>query len=192
MKNKPTKKTQIKLPQLSKTPGPGLKFSPGSNPKVLLTEKSDFELDLKSKHRILKSMVDVDKANSSIQDTSALNYSFKRMSAGMRVLGNYKHEDKLIKKIFDNFHSSNDYSFKVPESDRKANSKYMISKHNEWAGRRNQRQIRQESSFVEFLQNFFDCISKNSELLKLHDLIIPLITYGVASESVYIERVRIM
>jgi hypothetical protein len=133
-------------------------------------------------------MVDVDKSQHSITDVSSLNFSFKRMSAGMKLLGHYKNEEKLIQKVFNNLHNGNDFSFKINDSDRQAKAKYMKSLHNVWAGKRKQKQVKQETSFSEFLQGFFDCIA-SAELLKLHDMIIPLMTYGVATDSVYVERV---
>ena len=49
-------KPSSKLPLISKTPGPG---SPQNYSKALQSEKNDFELELNTKHRILKSMLDI-------------------------------------------------------------------------------------------------------------------------------------
>ena len=49
-------------------------------------------------------MIHVDKDDFSNVDSSSLSYSFKRMSAGMKVLGNYGNQAALLDKVFENLH----------------------------------------------------------------------------------------
>lgn len=177
-----------KLPALSKTPAPKLSKP---HPKLQQTERNDYELELKTKHRILRSMVDVDKSNNSYQDVSSLNYSFKRMSAGMKVLGQYKNQTGLIEKVFENLHSGNDYSQKNLSSNDAAKKKCMILDHNIWANKRNKSTRKVGSEFMNFLSELYDCFDSNSnETLKLNELVLPLVTYGVALDTKYLQRVN--
>lgn len=183
----------IKLPSISKTPIPitKKKSSTKSEIRVPQSSKNDFELELKSKHRILKSMVDVDKREFSVQDSSSLNFSFKRMSAGMKVLGKHKNNNILLKKVYQNMSPISEYSYRINDSDSVAKKKYLVSDHNSWASKHSMVQIRQESSFCEFLDGFFQCIdSKNTDHIPLNDLILPLLTYGVTTDSSFLERVN--
>ena len=185
--------TKFKLPSISKTPLPTSKKKSltKSEIKVPQSSKNDFELELKSKHRILKSMVDVDKRNFSVQDSSSLNFSFKRMSAGMKVLGNYKNSQISLKKLYKNMSPISEHSYRINDSDSIAKKKYLVSDHNSWASKHSKAQILKESSFSEFLDKFFQCIdSNNTDNIPLNDLILPLLTYGVASDSNYLERVK--
>lgn len=182
----------FKLPSLSKSPAPASKknSSTKSEIRVPQSSKNDFEIELKSKHRILKSMVNVEKQNLSAQDSSSLNYSFKRMSAGMKLLGKHKNSKNILADIYENMTPANEYSYKINDTDKVAKKKYLVSDHNTWAVKHKMVQIRRESAFNEFLEEFFQCIdSSHTDQFPLNDIILPLMTYGVASDSATLERV---
>ena len=188
LQNNHTSKKPTKLPAISKTPAPG---SPKNHPKVLQTEKNDFELDLNTKHRILKSMVEIDKQHSSTQDASSLSFSFKRMSAGMKLLGNYTNQETLINKVFENIHNSNTFSYKVNESQSKAKKICIDEKNNSWAKKRGKNITKIKNNFTEFLDQFFESLDENKdESLDAYDIILPMMSYGVTLDSKYLERVK--
>ena len=120
-------KPSSKLPLISKTPGPG---SPQNYSKALQSEKNDFELELNTKHRILKSMLDIEKQSSSHQDTSSLGFSFKRMSAGMKIIGNYNDKADLMSKVFENLPTTNETSVKLFDTNAKATKICINTQHN--------------------------------------------------------------
>jgi hypothetical protein len=178
--------TGKKLPKLSKTPVPGLSQH---HPSVRTTEKNDFELELKAKHRILKSMIYVDKQEGALQDTSSLSFSFKRMSAGMKVIGNYNNKEKLLGKVVDNLHVPSKFSVRVPGSDKIAREKVIADKYNAWAASRGKKTLQRTNSFVKFLDEFFDSMDENNtEVLVPKELVVPLVSFGVASSEVYLVR----
>ena len=52
--------------------------------------KKQYKLDLNFDHNILRAMASADKEQEALKDNSSLNHGFKRMSAGMKILGNYQ------------------------------------------------------------------------------------------------------
>jgi hypothetical protein len=177
-----------KLPSLSKTPVP---VSSKNHPKVIQTEKSDFELELGPKHRILKSMINTEKQDVSSNDTSCLNYSFKRMSAGMKVIGNYSNKLSHIKKIFENLHTANEPSFKINDSINTANKKCMERDYNIWAKKRAKKALDVNKLFNQFLKRLFECLDENQDdLVSANVLVIQLLSYGIAQSPKYIEKVK--
>lgn len=175
---------KIKLPKISKTPTP-------VSPKVFQTDKSDFQLDLNIKHRILKSMFCVEKESSANQDSSSLSFSFKRMSAGLKVLGNYSDKANLIGKISENLHEGSEINYKISPSTGKATIHCLDNDSATWAKKRGKLLKSKENGFSEFLADFFDSFDEEKiESISIHDLIISLMSYGVVLQVSYIERVK--
>ena len=181
------KLNKSKLPLLSKTPGPR---SPKNDPKIIKTEKNDFELELTTKHRILKSMIHVDKDDFSNVDSSSLSYSFKRMSAGMKVLGNYGNQAALLDKVFENLHNSKSFNYRINESQSKATKKCLASQNKSWAKKHGQVVKKTEAPFSEFLESFFDSLDEDGdESITAPSIIMPLMSYGITVNPKYLERV---
>lgn len=175
---------KINLPAISKTPTP-------VSPKVFQTEKSDFQLDLNIKHRILKSMFCVEKESSANQDTSSLSFSFKRMSAGIKVLGNYSDKKNLIGKVSENLHEGSEFNYKISPNTGKAAIHCLDNESNTWAKKRGKLVKNKENGFSEFLADLFDSFDEDKiESISMHDLIISLMSYGVVLQVSYLERVK--
>ena len=75
-------------------------------------------------------MLDIEKQSSSHQDTSSLGFSFKRMSAGMKIIGNYNDKADLMSKVFENLPTTNETSVKLFDTNAKATKICINTQHN--------------------------------------------------------------
>lgn len=190
----PAETTRNFILTLSQTPQ-SKEITKKRNSNSLEIAKNQYKLDLNMDHNILRSMAIADKEQEALKDNSSLLHGFKRMSAGMKVLGNYHDQPDLLYTIKE--HILPLQNRKIQEKLRNvpaAQNRCLTTERSKWIkGKGMAPSFNDSKVFIEFLRQLFDALDEDeSRKLTADELIFPLLAYGLCPDAYYIETVKFM
>ena len=138
-------------------------------------------------------MAIADKELEALKDNSSHLHGFKRLSAGMKLLGGCRDKSELIYEIQEHM-----LPFKTKKVQEKlmdlaaAQKKCINTERDRWIKARGMEpQFNDSKGFIEFLRQLFDALDEDeSGKLTADELIFPLLAYGLCPDAYYIESVR--
>lgn len=177
---KPIKSPQVKLPEVPHKP---------KLPYLELTKKQH-KLKLNTSHQMIRAMVSLEDEQEALKDKSNFAKSFKRMTAGMKIIEGLSSE-KALDSIAENVRVFDEKnlrevvpSIKRPDVSWSNNSTSMWMKKRGFEGN-STGTIR----FTQFLKNFFKVLDENSNgFISPNEIIIPLLSLGLSNKAQYIEN----
>ena len=161
-------------------------------PKVQNMEltKKQHKLKLNTSHQVIRAMVSLEDEQNALRDKSNFAKSFKRMSAGIKVLEGSR-KAGLLNIIAENIGIYDEKRLKeVIPSIKRPGVKLTSNSANVWMKKRGlEMSSNGLKTFLNFLKNFFRSLNESSNgTLSPNDLIIPLLSLGLSNDAVYIEK----
>ncbi|OMJ82242.1 hypothetical protein SteCoe_17082 [Stentor coeruleus] len=158
-------------------------------PNLELTKKQH-KLKLNTSHEMIRAMVSLEDEQDALRDKSNFAKSFKRMSAGMKLLEG-SNQDKLLGIVAENIGLYDEKNLKEvtpaikrPEVKWSNNSTSMWMKKHGFEGNYNG-----SNSFIKFLKNFFIALDENATgVISSSEFIVPLLSLGLSNDATYIEK----
>ncbi|OMJ77212.1 hypothetical protein SteCoe_23249 [Stentor coeruleus] len=159
------------------------------NSKSIDIEKTQYKLELGMDHNILRAMAFADKQAEALKDNSSLTHGFKRMSAGMRILGDYHAKDSLLGMIKEHIQPLKSKVNGKLRNSMMSQNKWISTDRNRWIKTRGlEVSFHESASFLQFLRDLFDALDEDeSGRLSADELILPLLAYGLCPDSYYFE-----
>ena len=179
------------LSTISQTPQ-SKQLSKKRNSNSLEASKNQYKLDLNIDHNILRAMTIADKELEALKDNSSLFHGFKRLSAGMKLLGDYQDRPELINTIQEHMLPVNTKKAQERLKDASAaQSRWINTERTKWIKSRGlEPQFNDSKGFIEFLRQLFDALDEDeSGKITADELILPLLAYGLCPDAYYIESV---
>lgn len=158
--------------------------------------KNQHTLKLNNDHLILRSIIAVEKEEASLQDESSFNRSFKRISAAIKLVGKGHENRSLELRRFSNN--------LVPIQNKKlagryksidiAQGKWWIGETAMWLNKKGRHlSLHLSKNFLKFLRELFEALDEDKNgILTADEFIIPLLSYGITTEPLYIERALLL
>lgn len=161
-------------------------------PNLELTKKQH-KLKLNTSHEMIRAMVSLEDEQDALKDKSNFAKSFKRMSAGMKILEG-SNKEKCLGIVAENIGLYDEKNLKEvspaikrPEVKWNTNSTGMWMRKHGLEGNYNG-----SSGFLEFLKSFFDALDEdNTGIISSSELIVPLLSLGLSNDASYIEKALI-
>lgn len=158
-------------------------------PNLELTKKQH-KLKLNTSHEMIRAMVSLEDEQDALKDKSNFAKSFKRMSAGMKLLEG-SNKDKFLGIVAENIGLYDEKNLKEvtpaikrPEVKWSNNSTSMWMKKHGLEGNYNG-----SNGFMKFLKNFFIALDENAAgFISSSELIVPLLSLGLSNDATYIEK----
>lgn len=161
------------------------------NSKSIDIEKNQYKLELGRDHNILRAMAFADKQAEALKDNSSLTHGFKRMSAGMRILGDFQAKDSLLGMVKEHIQPLKSKVKGKLRNTMISQNKWISTDRNRWIKTRGlEVSFHESASFLQFLRDLFDALDEDeSGQLSADELILPLLAYGLCPDSYYFETV---
>lgn len=158
-------------------------------PNLELTKKQH-KLKLNTSHEMIRAMVSLEGEQDALKDKSNFAKSFKRMSAGIKYLsGNNK--EKCLDIVAENIGLYDEKNLnEISPPIKNPGAKWASNSTSMWMKKHGNDSVSGESRvFLTFLKNFFDALDENaSGSLTANELIVPLLSLGLSSDSIYVEK----
>ena len=171
-------------PQRLQEPVPKLKL-----PNLELTKKQN-KLKLNTNHHVIRAMVSLEDQQDALIDKSNFAKSFKRMTAGMKILEGMNTERSMDivaenTMVFDEKHLR-----EVAPMIKRPEVRWVSSSTNMWMKKRGlELNSTGTVDFMKFLKKFFMAIDENEKgVITPNDIIIPLLSLGLSNDASYIEK----
>jgi hypothetical protein len=158
-------------------------------PNLELTKKQH-KLKLNTSHEMIRAMVSLENEQDALKDKSNFAKSFKRMSAGIKYLTG-TNKEKCLSIVAENIGLYDEKNLKeITPSIKHPEAKWATNSASMWMKKHGNEPNSGESRvFLSFLKQFFDALDESaSGSLTANEVIVPLLSLGLTSDSVYIER----
>jgi hypothetical protein len=154
--------------------------------------KNQYKLQLNNDHHLLKSILVAEQEESSLKDETSLNKSFKRISAALSIARkDSKYELDNIFQLKSNIIPRENYRIKEKRvSLDSAMIKWNTEENARLISKKNpQNSIKTSKDFCDFLKELFEVLDEDqSGKLTPDEFIVPLLSYGIATNPLYIEK----
>ena len=152
--------------------------------------KKQHKLKLNTSHEMIRAMVSLENEQDALKDKSNFAKSFKRMSAGIKYLSG-TNKEKCLTIVAENIGLYDEKNFKeITPTIKHPEAKWASNSASMWMKKHGNEATSGESRvFLSFLKQFFEALDENaSGSLTANEVIVPLLSLGLTTDSVYIER----
>ncbi|CAG9319645.1 unnamed protein product [Blepharisma stoltei] len=153
--------------------------------------KKQNKLKLNASHHMIRAMVSVEDEKEAIKDKSAFSKSFKRMSAGMKIIIGIKaKKQNLLNQVTENLQPVFEKSKAVNSFPNNSDRKWNENNRDAWIKKHGLEAINNDSKdFAEFLKQLFEALDhENIGFINLTDVIAALLALGISRDISYIEK----